>query len=298
MRPRPPPSRRSERLAGRAGVRSPRGRAGVHGAAQRLRNRGAERKSRSRPDAGRGVSPGRGHRSRRDSRAGRRAGGVRGVRPSRSAGTVEGPRRAVCLRRAREDVLREAKSLSRRHDRARDGLGDRGGSRALLARPGRRRRGDDARSACLGGRAVELGEADVIYRPAEPTHDGRPWIPWAILFARLVLGFIFFMAGLHKVFVLTPAGHVEKWFIPYRDTFLPVWSLWAAGLAIPFVELAGGALLLIGWRIREALLALGAVLVVVTFGPLLQEPLYSFHEHVSPRLALLVFLLVMAPDED
>ncbi len=121
---------------------------------------------------------------------------------------------------------------------------------------------------------------------------------WAILFARLVLGFIFFMAGVYKVFSLTPAGHVRQWFLPYQDTFLPTWSLWTVGLAIPFVELVAGALLLIGWRIREALLALGAVLVVVTFGHLLKEPLYPFHEHVIPRLALLLFVLVLPPEED
>jgi uncharacterized membrane protein YphA (DoxX/SURF4 family) len=121
---------------------------------------------------------------------------------------------------------------------------------------------------------------------------------WACLFARLVLGFIFFMAGVFKVFTMTPAGHVRRWFLPYQDTFLPVWSLWAVGLAIPFVELIGGALLLLGWRIREALLALGVVLVVVTFGHLLKEPLYPFHEHVIPRLALLLFLLVMPRGDD
>ena len=121
---------------------------------------------------------------------------------------------------------------------------------------------------------------------------------WALLFARLVLGFIFFMAGVYKVFQMTPAGHVAKWFLPYRDTFLPEWSLWAVGLAIPFVELAGGALLLVGWRIREALLGLGVVLVVVTFGHLLKEPLYPFHEHVIPRLALLLFLLAFPAEQD
>jgi uncharacterized membrane protein YphA (DoxX/SURF4 family) len=121
---------------------------------------------------------------------------------------------------------------------------------------------------------------------------------WAILFARLVLGFIFFMAGVYKVFTMGPAGHVRKWFLPYQDTFLPVWSLWAAGLAIPFVELLGGAALLVGWRIRAALLSLGTVLVVVTFGHLLKEPLYPFHEHVIPRLALLLFLLVMPREDD
>ena len=121
---------------------------------------------------------------------------------------------------------------------------------------------------------------------------------WAILFARLVLGFIFFMAGVSKVFTLGPAGHVRKWFLPYQDTFLPVWSLWAAGLAIPFVELLAGAALLAGWRIRAALLALGTVLVVVTFGHLLKEPLYPFHEHVIPRLVLLLFLLVLPREAD
>jgi uncharacterized membrane protein YphA (DoxX/SURF4 family) len=121
---------------------------------------------------------------------------------------------------------------------------------------------------------------------------------WAILFARLVLGFIFFMAGVFKVFSLTPVGHVRKWFLPYQDTFLPAWSLWAVGLSIPFIELVGGALLLAGWRVYQALLALGVVLVVVTFGHLLKEPLYPFHEHVIPRLLLLLFLLIMPRHED
>ncbi|HKF43238.1 MAG TPA: DoxX family membrane protein [Thermoanaerobaculia bacterium] len=120
----------------------------------------------------------------------------------------------------------------------------------------------------------------------------------ALLFARLVLGFIFFMAGVYKVFTLTPAGHVHKWFLPYEDTFLPTWSLWAVGLAIPFVELVAGALLLVGWQRRSALVALGVVLVVVTFGHLLKEPLYPFHEHVIPRLALLVFLMFMPEADD
>lgn len=48
---------------------------------------------------------------------------------------------------------------------------------------------------------------------------------WALLFARLVLGLIFFMAGVFKVFSLTPVGHVQKWFLPYQDTFLPTFSL-------------------------------------------------------------------------
>ena len=121
---------------------------------------------------------------------------------------------------------------------------------------------------------------------------------WAILFARLVLGFIFFMAGVYKVFTLTPAGHVRRLFLPFQDTFLPTWSLWAVGWLIPFVELVAGALLLVGYRVRAALVALGFVLVIVTFGHLLHEPLYPFHEHVIPRLALLLFVLLMPCEDD
>ena len=74
---------------------------------------------------------------------------------------------------------------------------------------------------------------------------------WAIFFARGVLGLICFMAGVYKVFALTPVGHAHKWFVdPYADTFLPMWSLWVAGVTIPVVELVAGALLLVGWRVR------------------------------------------------
>ncbi|MEP7075624.1 MAG: DoxX family protein [Acidobacteriota bacterium] len=121
---------------------------------------------------------------------------------------------------------------------------------------------------------------------------------WAILFARLVLGLIFFMAGEWKVFQLGPIEHVKLFFLPYSDTFLPVWSLWAMGFTIPFVELIAGGLVIIGLRTRDALVALGFVLAVVTFGHLLKEPLYEFHTHVIPRLALLLFVLLMPREAD
>ncbi len=121
---------------------------------------------------------------------------------------------------------------------------------------------------------------------------------WALLFARLVLGLIFFMAGFWKVFQLGPLQHARKYFLPFADTFLPVWSLWAVGVAIPFFELTAGALVILGLRVREALIALGLVLAIVTFGHLLQEPLYEFHTHVIPRLALLLFVLMLPREDD
>lgn len=121
---------------------------------------------------------------------------------------------------------------------------------------------------------------------------------WAILFARLVLGLIFFMAGVMKVFQLGPLNHSRKYFLPFADTFLPVWSLWAMGVVIPFIELIAGALVILGLRVREALVALGFVLAVVTFGHLLHAPLYEFHTHVIPRLALLLFVLMLPREDD
>ena len=121
----------------------------------------------------------------------------------------------------------------------------------------------------------------------------------AVLAARVILALIFFMAGWWKVFELGPLEHARRLFVgPYAKTFLPDWSLWATGTTIPIVELIAGAFLLIGFRTREALYALGGVLILVTFGHLLLEPLYEFHTHVIPRLALLLFVLVMPRDQD
>lgn len=126
----------------------------------------------------------------------------------------------------------------------------------------------------------------------------NPNVAWAVLFARIVLGLIFFMAGVYKVFQQGPLNHARKWFLPYSDTFLPVWSLWATGVTIPFIELIAGALVILGFRTREALIALGLVLAIVTFGHLLKEPLYEFHTHVIPRLVLLLFVLLIPRDLD
>ena len=137
-----------------------------------------------------------------------------------------------------------------------------------------------------------MSQPDLAERAA---HTDRAW---ALLFARLVLGLIFFMAGVMKVFQLGPLNHARKYFLPFADTFLPVWSLWAMGVVIPFVELIAGVLVILGLRVRESLVALGFVLAVVTFGHLLKEPLYEFHTHVIPRLALLLFIFLLPRTDD
>jgi uncharacterized membrane protein YphA (DoxX/SURF4 family) len=122
---------------------------------------------------------------------------------------------------------------------------------------------------------------------------------WAIFVARSLLGLVFFIGGIYKVFTLGPIEHARTLFIvPYRDYYLPVWGLWASGVIIPFLELAAGALVLVGlWR-KPATTVLGVILVFVAFGHLVRQPATSLNAFVLPRSALLLFLLLMPADDD
>lgn len=117
--------------------------------------------------------------------------------------------------------------------------------------------------------------------------------------ARWVVGLIFAMAGFWKVFELTPVGHAQRYFLDgYADSWIPLWLLWAVGVTIPFVELLAGALLCLGFRVREAAVALALVLIVVTYGHLLAEPLFDISRHIFTRTVLVLFVLVTPPEED
>lgn len=116
---------------------------------------------------------------------------------------------------------------------------------------------------------------------------------WAIFTTRWVLGLIFFMAGWAKCFELTPKGHAEKYFIcAYDKTWIPDWMLWAFGTSIPVLELVAGLLVCLGLFRNIAYVTLGAILVTVTYGHLLLDPLYDTTSHIFPRLVLLVFVFV------
>ena len=119
--------------------------------------------------------------------------------------------------------------------------------------------------------------------------------PWAIFTVRWVLGLIFFMAGWWKCFTLGPAGHARLFFLTEefsQGSWIPDWMLWAVGTTIPVVELVAGAMVCIGLFRRASYIALGAILVTVTYGHLLLDPLYDTTSHIFPRLALLVFVWV------
>lgn len=122
---------------------------------------------------------------------------------------------------------------------------------------------------------------------------------WAHFFARGIAGILFFMAGWWKCFELTPAGHTRRLFLEaYADTWIPAALLWATGLSIPVVELVAGGLVVIGFRTREALIALGFILLIVTYGHTLLEPLFSTQGHIFPRGLFLLAALALPAEED
>ncbi|MCZ6478593.1 MAG: hypothetical protein O6851_09800 [Gemmatimonadetes bacterium] len=113
-------------------------------------------------------------------------------------------------------------------------------------------------------------------------------------FARGLLGVLFLMTGGFKVFEMGALEHARLLFVQgYAESWIPVWLLWGLGTLIPFVELVGGVLLLAGFRVREALVALGFLLLVVAYGHLLKEPFFDITTHVFPRAILLLILLAV-----
>ncbi len=123
--------------------------------------------------------------------------------------------------------------------------------------------------------------------------------PIANFIVRWILGLLFLMAGFWKVFVLTPAGHAQQFFVEgFSDSWIPTWLLQLVGYSIPFLELVAGLLICIGLRTREALVAVGLLLIVTTYGHALQQPLFDIDGHTFTRLALIIFLLLAPVGRD
>lgn len=122
---------------------------------------------------------------------------------------------------------------------------------------------------------------------------------FASLFSRWSLGLFVGMIGVYKVFVLSPQAHAQKFFIEgFKEHWIPDFLLTLLGYSIPFVELIIGLLLFIGYRVREALIALGVLLTIVAYGHLLQNAFYDPTSHFLPRFGLMVLLFLIYSKED
>lgn len=120
----------------------------------------------------------------------------------------------------------------------------------------------------------------------------------AVLTTRLILGFIFLMQGFGKVFIwgVQKLYNMKFFHETYKD-LLPDYITYATVYYTSYVELIGGLLLVIGFKRDYALYALSSVLIIVTFGHGLAEPVWDL-SHVIYRAILLISLLIFPKEWD
>jgi uncharacterized membrane protein YphA (DoxX/SURF4 family) len=120
----------------------------------------------------------------------------------------------------------------------------------------------------------------------------------AVTTVRLILGFIFLMQGFGKVFTwaVDNVYHMDFFYDAYKD-LLPAPIILSTAYYTSYVELLGGFLVVVGLKRDYALYALASVLVIVTFGHGLSEPIWDL-SHVMPRTILLVTLLLLPKEWD
>lgn len=117
----------------------------------------------------------------------------------------------------------------------------------------------------------------------------------AVFTLRQLLGFILLMQGIGKVFQMGVQQVYEGYFIAgmkLNETFLPEWVLQFTAYFTSYAELICGFLLIIGLLRDYALATMALVLIIVSFGHGLVEPIWSL-EHVFFRGALLVAIWLL-----
>ena len=119
-----------------------------------------------------------------------------------------------------------------------------------------------------------------------------------MLTMRLLLGFIFLMQGYGKVFNMGVENLLgAEFFAGTFNPLLPDWLVTATAYYTSYIELIGGAMLVLGFRRNIALYLLASVLVIVTFGHGLAEPIWDL-QHVMYRALLLIPLLLLPQEWD
>lgn len=123
--------------------------------------------------------------------------------------------------------------------------------------------------------------------------------PVASFIARWIVGLLFLLAGYWKVFIFGAHTHAQNFFVnDFAEHWIPTWLLWALGLSIPYFELIIGALVCVGLRTREALVGMGLLLIVTTYGHSLHTALFDIDGHTFTRLCLILFVLLVGWERD
>ena len=119
----------------------------------------------------------------------------------------------------------------------------------------------------------------------------------AVLTMRLILGFIFFFQGYGKVFKFGLNAVYNNFFLKPYSELLPDFLLLFTAYYTSIIELVGGLLLIIGLKRDHTLYALASVLVIVSFGHGLKDPIWNLSD-VMNRTILLVTLLLLPKNLD
>ena len=114
---------------------------------------------------------------------------------------------------------------------------------------------------------------------------------------RLILGFIFFWQGYGKVFKFGIDNVYNNFFKKTYQDLLPDFVVLGTAYFTTFAELIAGFLLIIGLKRDWALYIFAAVLVVVTFGHGMAEPIWDT-SHVLVRAVFLIPLLLLPKEWD
>ncbi len=114
----------------------------------------------------------------------------------------------------------------------------------------------------------------------------------AVLIMRLLLGFIFFFQGFGKVFKFGLENVYKNFFLSSYSGLLPDFLLIFTAYYTSLVELVAGFFLILGYKRDYALYALASVLVIVTIGHGLKDPIWDL-SHVMYRAILLLSLLLL-----
>ncbi|MGH1384801.1 DoxX family membrane protein [Kordia sp.] len=119
----------------------------------------------------------------------------------------------------------------------------------------------------------------------------------ALLTIRLLLGFIFFFQGFGKLFKFGVDNVYNNFFAKTYEGILPDFLLYGTAYYTSYIEFLGGLLLIIGLKRDYTLYALASVLIIVTFGHGLVEPIWDL-SHVMFRAILLLTLLLLPKEWD
>ncbi len=87
---------------------------------------------------------------------------------------------------------------------------------------------------------------------------------------RAIIGVNLAVHGISRI-LAGPHVFADALVLMFQKTFLPVWSVSAFGMALPWVEAALGLMILLGMAMRYALVLASLTILALTFGSALRQ---------------------------